>query len=448
MQNKEFDKLVESFLTPKTKLEENNAFSLASLLSLVEEIQRVKTINEQEEKIATVGGVLLTSKTKSFEKENPSVEQFYQLFQDVLLKGNQLTGTPEEKIQKLIDIVTKLKAEDNTNKSLSEAFSIILFVASLNNMIWNIAPDEASAAGNYFEKFISFLIGGTFNAEEKTIYDIIGPNGEAVSLKLVKSFKVSGSITNMFKFFGVDPLDPNSKPNEKQITYIIAIKKAVSVLYFYSYTFNFNQFFEALTKANKYEKFVEKLKVDKEINSLIRQVALSKTRTTPDEAIKLIDVQNTELEKQLKQIQINVNFAEESGQEADSLIDQKNQIENDIKKNLILRDKISKLNITKKLLSAESVLQFEFTRSELDAMTPLKSLKGEILGMTVEQEKEIIRINKSIFDENIKSLIEESKLVQFKVNNFLLSDEKDRKVSAEDALNSVNSLKDNLQKYT
>jgi hypothetical protein len=40
MQNKEFDKLVESFLAPKTKLEDNSAFSLASLLSLVEEIEK------------------------------------------------------------------------------------------------------------------------------------------------------------------------------------------------------------------------------------------------------------------------------------------------------------------------------------------------------------------------------------------------------------------------
>lgn len=446
MQNKEFDKLVESFLTPKTKLEENNAFSLASLLSLVEEVERVKqSINEQEIPTATVGPVLISSERKEFEKEALSVELFYKLFQGVLAKNINIGGVqePEEKIKLLIEAVNQLKTNQQTTKSLSDAFSIILFVASLNNMIWNIAPDEPASAGNYFEKFISFLLGGTFDASKKTIYDIQVGNQYYISLKLLSEFKVSGSIPNMLNFLEVDPLDPNPK-STKEIIYIVAIKLAnKSSLRFHSYRFNGEKFLEAIKSSNAYTKYIEKINVDNQISTILSSAFPNNPRADADDYYKLI----SDMTNKLETLETEINMADQA-QEIE-LQNQKEELEQEYKTLISQVKRLDDLVIRKKVLSAESATKFNFNMGQLNAISTnsiLKGSKDDILGMTSQQEAEIIATNTAIFDESITSIIEESKLVQYKINNFLLSKQNQRKITAQDALDSVKKLKTNLEK--
>ena len=175
MQNKEFDKLVESFLTPKTKLEDNSAFSLASLLSLVEEIEKSDfVLNEviRSTVLPTVG-----AQQKKYEPEPKEVTKFFQMFQDVLSQNILSIDAPvDQKLRQLIKIVNYLKENKqlpNTTDYLSKTFSIILFVGSLNNMIGNVTPDLPTVAGTFFEKFISFMCRGEAIGEQNKIYDII-----------------------------------------------------------------------------------------------------------------------------------------------------------------------------------------------------------------------------------------------------------------------------------
>ena len=49
--------------------------------------------------------------------------------------------------------------------------------------------------------------------------------------------------------------------------------------------------------------------------------------------------------------------------------------------------------------------------------------------MTSQEEALIIARNQSIFDDSITKIIEESKVVQYKVNNFLLSKPNQRKIT-------------------
>jgi len=451
MQNKEFDKLVESFLKPKTKLEDNASFSLASLLSLVEEVEKIQqTINEQQTPTATVGPVLISSERKEFEREAISVELFYKLFQDVLSKNINIDSAkePEEKIKLLIQAVNDLKTNKQTTKSLSDAFSIILFVASLNNMIWNIAPDEPAAAGNYFEKFIAFLLGGTFDASKKTIYDISIGNQYFISLKLLSEFKITGSIPNMLSFLEVDPLDPNPQPT-KQIIYIIAIKNVKqSSLRFYSCRFDGVEFLNAIKQTEAYEKYIEKINIDEQIKTIIASANLN-PRADAEEYNNLI----INMTKQLEDYDKDINFAMDSEpSKVEDLQKEKDELEQIYKKIISQAKRLEDLSIRKKLLSAESVTQFKFNMAQVSAITSNsanKILKGraeDVLGMTSQEEAQIIADNQSIFDESITKIIEESKLVQYKVNNFLLSKPQQRKVTAKDALESVNNLKKNLEK--
>jgi hypothetical protein len=449
MQNKEFDKLVESFLNPKTKLEDNSAFSLASLLSLVEEIDSTKqVINEQQTGTATVGPVLISSERKEFEREALSVELFYKLFQGVLAKNVNIDSVqqPEEKIKLLIKAINELKTDNQTTKSLSDAFSIILFVASLNNMIWNIAPDEPAAAGNYFEKFISFLLGGTFDASKKTIYDIKIGEQYYISLKLLSEFKITGSIPNMLNFLEVDPLDPNPQP-KKEIIYIIAIKNVKeSSLRFYSCRFNGVEFLNAIKQTDAYEKYIEKINVDDQIKTIISSAFQNNSKADIEDYNQLI----IDMTKRLQQFDTEMDMQSDN----DTIIDlqsQKDDLEEEYKKIVSQVKRLEDLSIRRKVLSAESATQFKFNMAQLSAITSsenkiLKGTKDDTLGMTSKEEAQIISTNQSIFNESITQIIEESKVVQYKVNNFLLSKPNQRKVTAESALESVKNLKTNLEK--
>jgi hypothetical protein len=138
----------------------------------------------------------------------------------------------------------------------------------------------------------------------------------------------------------------------------------------------------------------------------------------------------------------------------DTIIDlqsQKDDLEEEYKKIVSQVKRLEDLSIRRKVLSAESATQFKFNMAQLSAITSsenkiLKGTKDDTLGMTSQEEALIISTNQSIFNESITQIIEESKVVQYKVNNFLLSKPNQRKVTAESALESVKNLKTNLEK--
>ena len=72
----------------------------------------------------------------------------------------------------------------------------------------------------------------------------------------------------------------------------------------------------------------------------------------------------------------------------------------------------------------------------------------DVLSMSSEEKTSIIEVNQELFNKNIKIIIEESNAVYYKINNFLLSSEKERKVNAIEAYDSVKTLETNLVEYT
>lgn len=426
MQNKEFDKLVESFLTPKTKLEENNAFSLASLLSLVEEVENTdKVINEiiGTPILPTVGAT-----QKKYEPEPKEVTQFFQIFQQVLT-GVVQTGTVEERLQKLIEKVNELKSTTQKNqlkvgnKTLSETFATILFVGSLNNMIGNIVPDLPSVAGTLYEKFISFMVQGKAMGELKLIYDVQKEN-EFISLKLVKQFKnYTGSINTMGMFFTDQKdaiLDKNMLPpstdkqSEKFLTLIIAEKQSLEAgqLKYYSYQFNFLQFLDMLGEENL-KLYNAPIVLKNDIKSM---------------------------EDELKQITAELATAQGKGDNPQELIN--NQ-----------KDLLTLLNDKKQQLKQiKYITQFNIDKTKLDSLSTKKIMQGDdkkdVLSLSPQDKDRIINVNEDLFKSEIKEIIDQSNAVYYKVNNFLLSDPTQVKTNAIDAYKSVSSLEQNLQKYT
>lgn len=422
MQNKEFDKLVESFLTPKTKLEDNSAFSLASLLSLVEEMEKTKqVISEvsQTSVLPTVG-----KEDKKYGKEPEEVTKFFQMFQSVLSKNVLDIDAPVDvKIRKLIEIVNYLKQNKQlptTTEYLSKTFSIILFVGSLNNMIGNITPDIAAVAGNFYEKFISLLCKGNVVGPQNKIADI-ETDKEFISLKLVKDFSFTGSISNMIQFFTdiekaeITP-DLIDKDNGKILTVIISIKQSIETgkIQFYSYRFGLKQFIDMLGKER-----IDAYNVQFNIRSLLLQIA---------------DLKNKK--EQLETVPASMIGGEQSEESNISDID----------------DEIIRLQaLIRNMEIIKPKTQFDISKSKLDTIAD-KFMTGDpkldVLSMSPEEKESIIEANKNIFNQNIKAIIEESNAVYYKINNFLLSDDKERKVNATEAYNSVTKLETNLVEYT
>jgi hypothetical protein len=413
MQNKEFDKLVESFLNPKTKLEDNASFSLASLLSLVEEVENAdKVLNEVigTSVLPTVG-----AKEKKYEPEAKEATKFFEIFQSVLSQNVLNIDAPiDEKIKKLIQIVNYLKEQQripDTTEYLSKTFSIILFVGSLNNMIGNITPDLPTVAGTFFEKFIAFMSKGQAMGEEKKIYDVVTPN-EYISLKLVKIFSYTGSINGMIEFFTDQrnvAITPDLKDNGKKLSLLVGIKQTVGSIKFYSFKFGMKDFIRMLSEQ-KIQNYNSSIIIQKELNYL------------------------TNLQNELE---ANIAASEDTDELEIQLQDLKQEI-------------AQKLAEVDRLKTIRDKTQFDISYGKLKEFET--SLVGEqdkdVLSMSAEDKNRIIDTNRELFNDSIKIIIEESNLVYYKLNNFLLSDEAKRKVNAVEAYDSVLRLEKNLVQYT
>jgi len=437
MQNKEFDKLVESFLKPKTKLEDNASFSLASLLSLVEEVENAdKLINE----VIRPSVVLPTTspQNKKYEPEAQEVTKFFEIFQKVLAQ-NILSGTIEERLQKLIKDVNFLKSTQdrvpNTVDYLSKTFAIILFVGSLNNMIGNLVPDLPSVAGTFFEKFIAFMAQGTPMGEKNKIYDIVKGN-EYISLKLVKDFSYRGSINEMGDFFTGRkdiPLESKTQHNDKILTVIVGVKKSIQsgTIQFYSYRFGFQEFLEMLgqERLEIYNKPI-KLKMDLERQQL----------------------KNANIKNQIENLKTKRDFADARNQE--NIVQQIEMriadLELEIEESF---PEIKKIEIDiQDAIKVPNRTQFNIDKKMLDQIPDQQKIMAgkeqDILSLSYEERERIIENNQNLFNQSIKVIIDESNAVYYKINNFLLSDEKERKTNALDAYDSVSRLEQNLVKYT
>jgi hypothetical protein len=468
MTNNELDNLVESFLTPK----KSKTMELKELFALFDEL---KLTEVQLQPIYPSG------KEKGYEAEESSVQFFYQIYNDTLATKVSSGTDPIDKITNFVNFVNELKKEEASEQptNLSYALATILFTTSLHKMIEDFLPDTPSSAGFFFEKFINLLFKtGTVSTENSInpfpIQDIeVEMEGKPyyLSLKLVKSKSITGSIGNMLKFFENaytklysagnhkfslvnfdeqgNPTTLNS-PLDKKIIYIIANKAvetrgevSANVIIFNMFEFNFEQFLNMLGKdrAEKYNNYLKnpafvknKLKQLKDEISLI-EAEIDREETTEsffDTGSEESDVE--EYEKSYNQAAISST---------------RDKIE-------VLYNKLAALNAEYVKISEEDVgsgstaasLQFSFNVETLKANS--KSKEGLTLSMRPNERDTILNKNKKIFDEKIELILKEAGLINYKVNNYFLSlnneeiDEQQVTKLGNEAYSSAKQLETNL----
>ncbi len=422
MTNNELDNLVESFLSPKPT---PKAMELKELFALFENMEKLNEVVASGAFLPTVA-----STQKKYEPEAQPETVFYKALQDVLtteVLAKSQGQDASKKIQQLIKVVNFIKTTDLSkieSATLSKTFSTILFVSSLHKMIEDIVPDLPATAGFFFEKFIGFMLKGTVQTttekDRYPIYDIVVDSPEEyVSMKLLKSFGIEGSISNMYNYFtsqtgripiNVDEnliaLDQNGSPiqTNKKITYIIATKGEHS-LRFYSYKFDLQQFIRMLGKPN----------IDR------YNISLQSGQKKKD------------LKTELDNLSSRIKFLEASPQQnQDEIQDLKNQ----------QRDILIQLNT----MDTKGATQFDFSQAKLaeaGVTAIMNGSKEDVLSLSAEERDKTIERNHSIFQDDIKQIIEESNLVYYKINNFILSN----KGNANEAYNSVKTLEQHLSKY-
>ena len=413
--NTELDQLVESFLSPAPVKE---SMGLKELFALFEEVEKLNEI--------TTVGILPTvsASEKQYEKEHQSITRFYEVLQDVL--GDTLRSVANSsaavKMLKLIDNVEYIKNVDISSSELSKSFATILFITSLHKMIEDAVPDLPSVAGFFFEKFVSFVLTGkpsTLNKDRFPIFDLyIESPEEYVSLKLRTKFEIEGSISNMYKFLtnteknyvpirindNMEPIDEEGEviQSSRNLTYIVGLKHPHEIE-FYSYTFNLNQFISLMGKQN-----IEKYN----------------TYVTRNKTLEKLKMEDSQLQAQIDSMLSSPNRDQD---EIDRLKDQR----------LDISDNMNKLT------SMSSYTQFTFYKKGLDSANLVNVLKGQKLSISAEKRNRIIEQNQGSFNKHIKNIIEQSNLVYYKVNNFLLTNGE----NAQEAYDSVKSLEESLKEY-
>jgi len=401
MQNKEFDKLVESFLTPKTKLEDNNAFSLASLLSLVEEIEKAEVLVTEAEVvrqqiptfIPQQQDVLSTDALKKYDEllksdgvEAPDRQEFDKLLRQQLDSIVASQSDPLQKLVLFVKYLNGLKQGQITEKEMGKVFAAIIFAVSILKMIKEYAS-APSAAGLLYERFIAYFFHGVMPAGT-TIEDVI-VGKEKWSLKLKSDTDISGSIDGMYEFF--------RESQNGVVKYLISQKmRSTTGIISYAVGFNLQQFENLLVNKGQKEKY---------------------------ENVKKAQETNDPIKLQIRDIQKKIDILKRSTTD-----NEQNEI-------------INELENEKKRLASELVfqnsydLQFSFTIKDLKEYylipEPIQ------LELSTEDVSKIMTNNSNLFNEQIKLVLEQVNAVANKVNNYLLSGEKE---IGKDALNSVNSL--------
>ena len=142
--NNELDQIVESFLSPAPVKE---SMGLKELFALFEEV-----INE-----AAYTGLSQLGTDKPLRgTEEKYKTDFFNLMQAAL--GQKIVGasSASDSIIQIIQQIDELKNQENwKNYKLSQSISVITFVESLYEMIYNIQGDNPDVAGKMFERFIA-----------------------------------------------------------------------------------------------------------------------------------------------------------------------------------------------------------------------------------------------------------------------------------------------------
>jgi hypothetical protein len=468
MNNNELDNLVESFLSPK---QQSKAMDLKELFALFDQMKLVE---------AQLQPVYPSGKQKGYEKEDPSISLFYEIYNNTLATKVAPGKDPVDKISNFINFVNELKKQSSENEqpnvsaNLSNSLATVLFTTSLHKLIEDFLPDVPSSAGFFFEKFINLLFKtGTVSTENKInpfpIQDLeveMGGKIYYLSLKLVTAPGATGSIGNMLKFFenqfketykagnheyslinfdeSGNPTTLNS-PLTKKIIYLIANKTkqdGKNVIIFNMYEFNFQQFLQMLgkDKAIKYNNYLMKSTDEKlkEVEALISQL---KNQIDAEEAGQegMFDIQQQEDEGNLEQYELDlIASVNARGQQ---------KLES-------LKDKLAKAYeeyrelVGESQTSSSSALKFNFGIKVMAANS--RNVQNLELSMRSNERDEIIKNNKQAFDETIEYILNEAGLINYKVNNYFLAlnneeiDVSQKTKLASEAYGSAKKLEQNL----
>jgi hypothetical protein len=468
MNNNELDNLVESFLSPK---QQSKAMDLKELFALFDQMKLVE---------AQLQPVYPSGKQKGYEKEDPSISLFYEIYNNTLATKVAPGKDPVDKISNFINFVNELKKQSSENEqpnvsaNLSNSLATVLFTTSLHKLIEDFLPDVPSSAGFFFEKFINLLFKtGTVSTENKInpfpIQDLeveMGGKIYYLSLKLVTAPSATGSIGNMLKFFenqfketykagnheyslinfdeSGNPTTLNS-PLTKKIIYLIANKTkqdGKNVIIFNMYEFNFQQFLQMLgkDKAIKYNNYLMKSTDEKlkEVEALISQL---KNQIDAEEAGQegMFDIQQQEDVGNLEQYELDlIASVNARGQQ---------KLES-------LKDKLAKAYeeyrelVGESQTSSSSALKFNFGIKVMAANS--RNVQNLELSMRSNERDEIIKNNKQAFDETIEYILNEAGLINYKVNNYFLAlnneeiDVSQKTKLASEAYGSAKKLEQNL----
>jgi hypothetical protein len=468
MNNNELDNLVESFLSPK---QQSKAMDLKELFALFDQMKLVE---------AQLQPVYPSGKQKGYEKEDPSISLFYEIYNNTLATKVAPGKDPVDKISNFINFVNELKKQSSENEqpnvsaNLSNSLATVLFTTSLHKLIEDFLPDVPSSAGFFFEKFINLLFKtGTVSTENKInpfpIQDLeveMGGKIYYLSLKLVTAPGATGSIGNMLKFFenqfketykagnheyslinfdeSGNPTTLNS-PLTKKIIYLIANKTkqdGKNVIIFNMYEFNFQQFLQMLgkDKAIKYNNYLMKSTDEKlkEVEALISQL---KNQIDAEEAGQegMFDIQQQEDVGNLEQYELDlIASVNARGQQ---------KLES-------LKDKLAKAYeeyrelVGESQTSSSSALKFNFGIKVMAANS--RNVQNLELSMRSNERDEIIKNNKQAFDETIEYILNEAGLINYKVNNYFLAlnneeiDVSQKTKLASEAYGSAKKLEQNL----
>ena len=433
MNNNELDNLVESFLSPK---QQSNAMDLKELFALFDQMN---LLNEQG--FTSLSNIGMEKPLRG--KEESYKTDFYTSLQAAL--GTKTSGgSASESLLEIINEINSLKDKSNwANYKLSQTISVITFIESLYNMIYNIQGDNPDVAGKMFERFIAFATNGRVSSQlalidpetakqvgatSTSIFDLITNNNEYVSVKLLAEFKITGSINNLYKYlFNVEesytPIEVNNLQQlrtDKSITYLVTTKsKDREQLTFYSFIINCDNFVR-LIGAKKIQDYNNSVTYKEKIEGL-------------NNTIELLKKQSDELDAAI------TNPATENKEE---LYSELRQIRNQIDDYTSQREKITK-GSTSFSIGINSITDQD-----------KQNLWNTNLKVEVDEKDTIIQNSKSVFDGRMKRLIDEASAVYYKVSNLLLKIEDDNvgmqeKVAiGKEAYDSVSTLEKDILTVT
>ena len=149
MTNNELDNLVESFLSPKPT---PKAMELKELFALFEQLEKSKDLLS-EQGFTALSNIGMKQKLRGTEESYKT--DFFNFLQSAL--GTKTgSGNASDSLKNIIEEISKLKNNENwSSYNLSQTISVITFIESLYEMIYNVQGDNPDVAGKMFERFIS-----------------------------------------------------------------------------------------------------------------------------------------------------------------------------------------------------------------------------------------------------------------------------------------------------